>query len=78
MIVDLMEEWFTTGAADGFNIQPPCIPASAEVFVEVVTPELQRRGLFRREYETVTLRQHLGLRPATNRHVVARQMRQAG
>ena len=75
---DLMEEWFTTGAADGFNIQPPCIPASAEVFVELVTPELQRRGLFRREYETVTLRQHLGLRPATNRHVVARQMRQAG
>jgi FMN-dependent oxidoreductase (nitrilotriacetate monooxygenase family) len=76
MIADLMEEWFTTGAADGFNIQPPCIPTSAEDFVELVTPELQRRGLFRREYETATLREHLGLQPATNRHVVARQMRQ--
>jgi N-acetyl-S-(2-succino)cysteine monooxygenase len=77
MIADLMEEWFTTGAADGFNIQPPCIPTSAEDFVELVTPELQRRGLFRREYETATLREHLGLKAATNRHVVARQMRQA-
>jgi N-acetyl-S-(2-succino)cysteine monooxygenase len=77
MIADLMEEWFTTGAADGFNIQPPGIPTSAEDFVELVTPELQRRGLFRREYETATLREHLRLQPATNRHVVARQMRQA-
>jgi N-acetyl-S-(2-succino)cysteine monooxygenase len=70
MIADLMEEWFTTGAADGFNIQPPAIPVSAEDFVELVTPELQRRGLFRTEYETTTLREHLGLKPATNRHVV--------
>jgi alkanesulfonate monooxygenase len=68
MIADLMEEWFTTGAADGFNIQPPCIPVSAEDFVELVTPELQRRGLFRTEYETTTLRGHLGLRPAVNRN----------
>ena len=63
MIADLMEEWFTTGAADGFNIQPPCIPVSAEDFVELVTPELQRRGLFRTEYETTTLRGHLGPGP---------------
>jgi FMN-dependent oxidoreductase (nitrilotriacetate monooxygenase family) len=76
MIADLMEEWFTTGAADGFNIQAPCIPVSAEDFVELVTPELQRRGLFRTEYETTTLREHLGLKPAINRHVVQRQMRQ--
>jgi FMN-dependent oxidoreductase (nitrilotriacetate monooxygenase family) len=68
MIADLMEEWFTTGAADGFNIQPPCIPVSAEEFVELVTPELQRRGLFRTEYETTTLRGHLGLRQAVNRN----------
>jgi FMN-dependent oxidoreductase (nitrilotriacetate monooxygenase family) len=76
MIADLMEEWFTTGAADGFNIQPPAIPVSAEDFVELVTPELQRRGLFRTEYETTTLREHLGLKPAVNRHVLQRQMRQ--
>ncbi len=76
MIADMMEEWFTTGAADGFNIQPPCIPVSAEDFVELVTPELQRRGLFRTEYETTTLREHLGLQPATNRHVVQRPARQ--
>ena len=71
-----MEEWFTTGAADGFNIQAPCIPVSAEDFVELVTPELQRRGQFRTEYETTTLREHLGLKPAINRHVVQRQTRQ--
>lgn len=64
-IADLMEEWFATGAADGFNIQSPCIPADSEDFVELVIPELQRRGLFRREYEGTTLRDHLGLkRPA--------------
>jgi N-acetyl-S-(2-succino)cysteine monooxygenase len=75
MIADMMEEWFTTGAADGFNIQPPCIPVSAEDFVELVTPELQRRGLFRTEYETTTLREHLGLKPATNRHAMRRSAR---
>jgi N-acetyl-S-(2-succino)cysteine monooxygenase len=69
-IADLMEEWFTTGAADGFNIQAPCIPVDAEDFVELVIPELQRRGLFRTEYETTTLREHLGLKPAVNRHAV--------
>jgi FMN-dependent oxidoreductase (nitrilotriacetate monooxygenase family) len=60
-IADLMEDWFTTGAADGFNLQPPCIPHSAEEFVAMVIPELQRRDLFRREYEGTTLRDHLGL-----------------
>ncbi len=64
-IADLMEEWFTTGAADGFNIQPPCVPWSAEDFVALVIPELQRRGLFRREYEGTTLREHLGLKAAS-------------
>jgi alkanesulfonate monooxygenase len=63
-IADLMEEWFTTGAADGFNLQPPCIPFSAEEFVALVIPELQRRGLFRTEYEGSTLRENLGLPPA--------------
>ncbi|MDR3538984.1 MAG: NtaA/DmoA family FMN-dependent monooxygenase [Acetobacteraceae bacterium] len=70
-IADLMEEWVTTGAADGFNLQPPCVPISAEDFVALVIPELQRRGLFRREYEGCTLREHLGLPPAISRHARA-------
>jgi len=74
-VADLMEEWFTTGAADGFNIQPPCVPMSAEDFVEMVIPELQRRGLFRREYEGRTLREHLGLPKARSRYEeMARQV----
>ena len=67
-IADLMEEWIGTGAADGFNIQPPCVPISAEDFVELVIPELQRRGMFRRAYEGRTLREHLGLPPAISRY----------
>ncbi|WP_200845418.1 LLM class flavin-dependent oxidoreductase [Roseomonas sp. 18066] len=63
-IADLMEEWFTTGAADGFNIQSPCIPVDSADFVDLVIPELQRRGLFRTEYEGTTLRENLGLNPA--------------
>ena len=61
-IVDQMEEWFTTGAADGFNVMPPHLPAGLTDFVEHVVPELRRRGLFRTEYEGRTLRSHLGLR----------------
>jgi alkanesulfonate monooxygenase len=67
-IADLMEEWFTTGAADGFNIQPPCVPMSAEDFVEQVIPELQRRGLFRLNYTGTSLREHLGLSPAVSHY----------
>jgi alkanesulfonate monooxygenase len=67
MIADTMEEWFATGAADGFNIQPPYMPHGAEDFVDLVVPELQRRGLFRTEYEGRTLRQSLGLPAPTFR-----------
>ncbi|PZW37690.1 alkanesulfonate monooxygenase [Humitalea rosea] len=67
MVADVMEEWFTTGAADGFNIQPPCIPVDAEDFVELVVPELQRRGLFRTRYEGNTLSDHLGLHQTQQR-----------
>jgi alkanesulfonate monooxygenase len=66
-IADLMEEWFTSGAADGFNIQSPCIPVDSQDFVDLVIPELQRRGLFRTEYESATLRGNLGLKPAASR-----------
>ena len=60
-IVDVMEEWLRTGAADGFNVLPPVLPASLDDFVELVVPELRRRGLVRDRYEGRTLRDHLGL-----------------
>lgn len=60
-IADNLEEWVKTGAADGFNIMPPMFPASLVDFAEMVIPELQRRGLFRKEYEGTTLRENLGL-----------------
>ena len=62
-IADTLEEWFTTGAADGYNILPPYFPGAFADFVDLVVPELQRRGLFRREYEGTTLRDHFGLPP---------------
>ena len=60
-IADLMEDWFRDGAADGFNLMPPVLPAMLEVFVAEVVPLLQRRGLFRSEYNGETLRDHYGL-----------------
>lgn len=60
-IVDELEEWISGEAADGFNVMPPWLPGGLEDFVESVVPELQRRGLFRREYEGRTLRENLGL-----------------
>ncbi|MDR6550547.1 LLM class flavin-dependent oxidoreductase [Paenibacillus qinlingensis] len=60
-IADQLEEWFTQGACDGFNIMPPTLPGGLEEFVEHVIPELQRRGLFRTAYTGTTLREHLGL-----------------
>ncbi len=60
-IADTLEEWFTEGAADGFNILPAYFPGAFADFVDLVVPELQRRGLFRREYEGTTLRDHFGL-----------------
>ena len=66
-IADQLEEWFVGGAADGFNIMPPFLPGGLEEFVELVIPELQRRGLFRSEYEGTTLRENLGLPRPANR-----------
>ena len=50
-IADLIEDWFTEGAADGFSIMPPLLPAQRDVFSTEVIPILQRRGLFRTERE---------------------------
>ncbi|MFF3688077.1 LLM class flavin-dependent oxidoreductase [Streptomyces sp. NPDC002187] len=64
-IADQLEEWFTQGAADGFNIMPPYLPGGLDDFVDHVVPLLQRRGLFRTEYAGRTLRDRYGLeRPA--------------
>jgi FMN-dependent oxidoreductase (nitrilotriacetate monooxygenase family) len=60
-IADLIEDWFTDGAADGFNVMPPLFPAQLEVFSTEVIPLLQRRGLFRIAYAGTTLREHYGL-----------------
>ncbi len=61
-IADEMEAWFTAGAADGFNILPATLPGGLVQVVDQLVPELQRRGLFRTDYEGATLREHLGLR----------------
>ena len=66
-IVDVMQDWFESEACDGFNITPTHLPAGCEDFVELIVPELQRRGLMRREYEGKTLRENLGLKPVPNR-----------
>jgi len=60
-IADAMEERFQAGAADGFNVMAPLFPSGLEDFVTMVIPELQRRGLFRTEYEGRTLRENLGV-----------------
>lgn len=66
-IADQLEHWFSTGAADGFNVLAPTLPHGLKDFAELVIPELQRRGLFRTEYSGRTLREHLGLaRPANS------------
>jgi FMN-dependent oxidoreductase (nitrilotriacetate monooxygenase family) len=67
MIADQMEEWLYGDACDGFNIMFPWVPGGLDEFVDRVVPELQRRGLFRREYEGTTLRENLGLPRPENR-----------
>ncbi|WP_144109551.1 LLM class flavin-dependent oxidoreductase [Paraburkholderia sp. BCC1886] len=70
-IVDQLEERFVNYGADGFNVMPPVLPTGLNDFIELVLPELRRRGLFREEYEGGTLRENLGLRrPAHRVHTV--------
>ena len=66
-IADDMEEWLESEGSDGFNVTFPFLPAGLDAFVDKVVPELQRRGIFRREYEGTTLREHLGLPRPENR-----------
>jgi FMN-dependent oxidoreductase (nitrilotriacetate monooxygenase family) len=60
-VADMIQEWYEDGAADGFNIYPAHVPASATAFTELVVPVLQHRGLFRKEYAGRTLREQLGM-----------------
>lgn len=60
-IADRMEQWFTQGAADGFNIMPPLNPTQLELFVDKVVPILKERGLVQSEYREGTLREKLEL-----------------
>jgi alkanesulfonate monooxygenase len=71
-VVDQLQQWFENEAADGFNVLPPSTPAGLNDFVEFIVPELQRRGLFRTEYEGTTLRENLGLKRPENQHVLAK------
>ncbi len=66
-IADSMEEWLIGEGCDGFNVMFPYLPEGLDDFVDKVVPELQRRGLFRREYEGRTLRENLGLPKPRNR-----------
>lgn len=66
-IADAMEEWLHAPACDGFNVMFPYVPGGLTDFVDKVVPELQRRGLFRRDYDGCTLRDHLELPRPANR-----------
>ncbi len=70
-IADHIEQWFAGHACDGFNLMPATLPGGLADFVDRVVPELQRRGLFRKDYEGTTLRDHLGLPRPDNRHTTA-------
>jgi FMN-dependent oxidoreductase (nitrilotriacetate monooxygenase family) len=60
-IVDDMQHWVETGAADGFNICPPMLPQGMDDLSRFILPEMRKRGLFRSEYSGRTLRENLGL-----------------
>jgi FMN-dependent oxidoreductase (nitrilotriacetate monooxygenase family) len=68
-VADAIVHWWREGAADGFNIMPPVLPSGLEAFVDHVVPILQRRGVFRTEYEGKTLRDNYGLARPANQFV---------
>ena len=71
-----MQDWFENGAADGINNMPPVLPTGLTDFVEQVVPILQKRGLYRTEYEGTTLRENLGLERPINRFVARANQQQ--
>jgi len=67
-VADQMEHWVASGASDGFMAAFPVLPDSLTEFTGTVIPELQRRGLFRTDYQGSTLRENLGLERPRNRY----------
>lgn len=76
-VADTLQAWFENEAADGFNVLPPWLPGGLDDFIELVVPILQKRGLFRTQYEGKTLRENLGLPFADNRYSAARNAKVA-
>ena len=72
-IADEMQKWLESEGSDGFTVMFPYLPGGLDDFVERVVPELQRRGLYRREYEGNTLRENLGLPRPSNRFFETRK-----
>lgn len=68
-VADQLQEWFENEAADGFNIMAPTFPQGFHDIVELVIPELQRRGIFKTEYAGTTLRENLGLKRPVNPYI---------
>ena len=76
-IADEMERWLHERGSDGFNVMFPYLPEGLDDFVGKVVPELQRRRLFRTEYEGATLRENLGLPRPANRFFESQPARHA-
>jgi FMN-dependent oxidoreductase (nitrilotriacetate monooxygenase family) len=72
-IANTIQEWFESGAADGFNVMAPVLPSGLELFVDEVVPLLRERGLFRSEYTGSTLRDHYGLPRPKNQYTVGEE-----
>ena len=68
-VADIIEQWFTERGADGFNVVPPLLPRGFADFTRLVVPELQRRGIFHKDYEHATYRENLGLHRPDNQHL---------
>lgn len=71
-IADLIEDWFTSGVCDGFNLMPPYYPEGLTDLFDLLIPELQRRGLFQHDYTGTTLRESLGLPRPPNTYALQR------
>jgi len=70
-VAETIEEWFVSGAADGFNVMPAALPSGLADFADHVVPLLRSRGLYRREYEGTTLRHRYGLARPENQYLAA-------
>nr|QZS37056.1 C153A protein [Hypoxylon sp. CO27-5] len=66
-VADEIEQWLVEEGSDGFNVVFPFLPQGLDDVVDRLIPELQRRGLFRKDYEGTTLREHLGLKRPKNK-----------